>query len=212
MITSLQAVSLSVALSSSPNLDFADAIGYSMTTGVLDEERIMIKCSSDGSEENLQHTYDNSLKLIKSLTTMLVLKAYRCPYTSFKAFLNFKTIGIQCVKRTLTLFVLYMNEELKLLVEEKSCATIPICFDEVFELMQIFKLELVIEQEQVDKMLRSEHAVVTDIGSQEIVSEAFEDSELVSQLGIEDHRLVKSLETSNTTLEDNFENQIHNNT
>ncbi|KAI9341322.1 hypothetical protein BD770DRAFT_330225 [Pilaira anomala] len=140
MIMSLQAVTLSVAFSEISNPNYADGIGYSTTTGVVDEERIVVECSSGGREENIQHTYGDSLKLTKSLTAMLVLKAYKRSNASYKTFCKFKTIGIQCIKRTLTLFILFMDEEKKLVVEEKRSANVPICFDEIFDFMQVFEL------------------------------------------------------------------------
>ncbi|KAG2209403.1 hypothetical protein INT45_008062 [Circinella minor] len=79
-------LTLSIALSASLILSYADGIGYSTTVGVLDEERIMVEWPSGGREENVQHTYGDSLKLLKSLTAILVLKAYkRChaKYTTF---------------------------------------------------------------------------------------------------------------------------------
>ncbi|KAI8095613.1 hypothetical protein BDF21DRAFT_330146 [Thamnidium elegans] len=140
MIMSLQAVNLSVAFSEISNPNYADGIGYSTTTGIVGEERIAIECSSGGREENIQHTYGDSLKLTKSLTTMLVLKAYKRSNASYKTFCKFKTIDIQCIKRTLTLFILFMDEEKKLVVEEKRSANMPICFDEIFDFMQVFEL------------------------------------------------------------------------
>ncbi|KAI7876626.1 uncharacterized protein EV154DRAFT_486438 [Mucor mucedo] len=126
MIMSLQAVTLSVAFvakvglkrivlqkkkstafSEISNPNYADGIEYLTTTGVVDEERIVVECSSGGHEENIQHTYDDSLRLTKSLTAMLVLKAYKRPNASYKPFCKLKTIGIQCIKRTLTLFIYY---------------------------------------------------------------------------------------------------------
>ncbi|KAG1441747.1 hypothetical protein G6F56_011350 [Rhizopus delemar] len=147
------------------------------------EERIVVECSSGGREENIQHTYGDSLKLTKSLTAMLVLKAYKRSNASYKTFCKFKTIGIQCIKRTLTLFILFMDEEKKLVVEEKRSANVPICFDEIFDFMQVFELiaylqVLVLEQEQVDKILRSEHTGITDVGNEEIISNAFADCKL----------------------------------
>ncbi|KAI9488091.1 hypothetical protein BDB00DRAFT_849955 [Zychaea mexicana] len=139
-IMSRQAVTLSVALSQTSSPNYADGIGYSTTVDVLDEERIMIECSSGGREENIQHTYGDSLKLVESLTSMLVLKAYRRCNANFETFIKFKTVGIQCVKRTLTLFILSMNEQKKLVVEERRSANVPISFNEIFDWMQVFEL------------------------------------------------------------------------
>jgi hypothetical protein len=60
MIMSLQAITLSVAFSEISNPNYADGIGYSTTTGVVDEERIVVECSSGGREENIPHTYGDS--------------------------------------------------------------------------------------------------------------------------------------------------------
>lgn len=131
VIMSLQAVNLSVAFSQSSNANYADGLGYSCTTGVMDEERIVIECSSGGREDNIQHTYGDSLKLTKTLTAMLLLKAYKRPNATYKSFRRSKTIEIQCIKRALTLFVLYMDEEKKLVVKERRSATIPISLKSV---------------------------------------------------------------------------------
>ncbi|KAG1456047.1 hypothetical protein G6F46_000083 [Rhizopus delemar] len=146
IIMSRQSVTLLVVFSESSSPNYADGIGYSTTAGIVDEERIMVECSSGGREENVEHTYDDSLKLVKSLTAMLVLKAYKRSNANYKTFCKFKIIGIQCIKRMLTLFVLSMNEQKKLVLEEKRSAN-----------------ELVLEQEQVDKELRSEHTGITDV-------------------------------------------------
>lgn len=106
-----QAVTLSVAFSEISNSNYADGIGYSTTNGVVDEEWIVVECSSGGHEENIQHTYGDSLRLVKSLIGMLVLKAYKRSNASYKTFCKFKTIEIQCIKRTLTLVILFMDEE-----------------------------------------------------------------------------------------------------
>lgn len=136
MVMSLQAVALSVAFSETTNPNYADGLGYSTTTVVVDEERIVVECFSGGREENLQHAYGDSLKLTKTLTAMLLLKAYKRPNASYKTFRNFKTIGIQCIKRTSTLFVLYKNEEKKLVEEERRSA-------HIYDLMHVFELMLI---------------------------------------------------------------------
>lgn len=108
VIMSLQAITLSVAFSQSSNANYADGLGYSCTTGVMDEERFVTECFSGGHEENIQHTCSDSLKLTKTLTVMLLPKAYKRPNATYKSFRKFKTIRIQCIKRAPTLFVLYM--------------------------------------------------------------------------------------------------------
>lgn len=133
IIMSRQAVTLSVVFSESSSPNYADGIGYSTTAGVVDEERIMVECSSGGREENIEHIYDDILKLVKSLTAMFVLKAYKRSNVNYKTFCKFKTIGIQCIKRMLTLFVLSMNEQKKLVLEEKRSTNVLICFNEIFD-------------------------------------------------------------------------------
>lgn len=62
MIMSLQVVTLSVPFSRNiKNPNYSDGIGYSTTTGVVDEEQIVAEYSSGDCKENIQHTYGDNL-------------------------------------------------------------------------------------------------------------------------------------------------------
>ncbi|CAO3650569.1 unnamed protein product [Mucor hiemalis] len=66
---------------------------------------------------------------------------------------------------------------------------VPISFDEIFDFMQVFELitylqVLVLEQEQVDKILRSEHTGITDVGNKEIILKVFANCKLDFEVDI----------------------------
>ncbi|KAJ8651897.1 hypothetical protein O0I10_012542 [Lichtheimia ornata] len=68
-ILSRQAVTLSIMQCEGETPNYADGIGNATRAGILDDERILVECSSGGLEENLQHTYGDSLKILELRTT-----------------------------------------------------------------------------------------------------------------------------------------------
>lgn len=76
---SRQAVTLSIMDCEGETSNYAGGIGYATLAGILDDERILVECSSGGREENLQHTYGDSLKVLESLTAPIFL-LFDCIY------------------------------------------------------------------------------------------------------------------------------------
>ena len=122
----------------SPN--FADGLGYSTVFGHMDNERVVIEASSGGENENINHTQDDVLKLIKTLTSIVILKAYQLKNARFETFKKYKAISIQVIKRKLTLSVLSMAPSKKFVFNERRSATIPITYYERYDWLQVFEL------------------------------------------------------------------------
>ncbi|KAG2218513.1 hypothetical protein INT45_004115 [Circinella minor] len=67
-----------------------------------------------------------------------------------------------------------MNEQKKLVVEERRRTNVSISFNELFDWMQ----ELVLEQQYIDQELHSEHTGITAVENEDTITKAFEDCEL----------------------------------
>ena len=104
--------------------------------GHTDNERIVIEASSGGYEENQDHTEDDALKLMKTLTSILVLKAYGIKNVRFEEFTMYKANSVQVMKRELTLSVLYKAFDF----DERQSVTIPITYNERLNWFQVFEL------------------------------------------------------------------------
>lgn len=65
---------------------FADGIGYSTLVGHMDDERVVFEASSGGANEDINHTQDDAMKLVRILTLFLVLKAYDLKNARFRTF------------------------------------------------------------------------------------------------------------------------------
>ncbi|KAG2223378.1 hypothetical protein INT45_002873 [Circinella minor] len=102
----------------------ADGLGYSTLIGHMDDEFIVIEASYDGYEE---HTNDDTLK---SLTSIIVLKAYDLKNARFETFTKYKAVSIQVIKRKLRLSVLYLGEDKKFVFEERRSRTVPVTYNE----------------------------------------------------------------------------------
>ena len=119
---------------------FADGLGYSTLVGHMDDERVVFEASSGGVSEDQSHAQDDALKLIKILTSILVLKAYDLKNARFETFKNYIAISVQVIKRKMTLSVLSMDKEKKFVFEERRSATIPISYQERYDWIQVFEL------------------------------------------------------------------------
>ncbi|EPB89869.1 hypothetical protein HMPREF1544_03252 [Mucor circinelloides 1006PhL] len=69
---------------------FADGLGYSTLTGHMDDERVVFEASSGVANEHQKHTQGDALKLIRILTSVLVLKAYDLKNARFETFAKYK--------------------------------------------------------------------------------------------------------------------------
>ncbi|KAI7857666.1 hypothetical protein BDC45DRAFT_19207 [Circinella umbellata] len=162
-IKSLQATSFFATDIQRTSPNFANGLGYSTLVGHMDDERVVIEASSGGENENMNHTQDDALKLIKALTSIVILKAYQMKNARFETYNKFKAISIQVIKRKLTLSVLSMAPNKKFVFDERRSATIPITFHErddwllVFELLADFE-QLLNEQDKIERILRHENS------------------------------------------------------
>lgn len=118
----------------------ADGIGYATCTGFLDDERAVVEASSGGIQEYIQHTAGDTIKLLESMTCMLALKASKVPNARFSTLQNYKAISIHVIKRTMTLTVLWINENKKFVIEERRTAEIPIQYTERYKWLQVMEL------------------------------------------------------------------------
>ncbi|KAI7848979.1 hypothetical protein BDC45DRAFT_561173 [Circinella umbellata] len=164
---------------------FADGLGYSTLIGHMDDERIVIEASSGGYEENQEHTEDDALKLLKTLTSIIVLKAYDLKNARFKTFTKFKVISIQVIKRKLTLSVLYMGDDKKFIFEERRSGTIPVTYNERYNWLQIFEIladfeQLLNEQDEIEDELRQEN-VDSEISEEETIRAVFQSTDHLHQ-------------------------------
>lgn len=137
---SRQAVSLcgSSWISSAPS--YADGIAYATSVGLLDDERVIVEVSSGALTENIQHTLGDSLKLLESLTCIIVLKASKFSNAKFTTLQRYKAIGIHVIKRTITMSVLAINDDKKFVLEERRAANVPIHYQERYEWLSVFEL------------------------------------------------------------------------
>ncbi|KAI9361313.1 hypothetical protein BD770DRAFT_470688 [Pilaira anomala] len=55
---------------------FSDGLGYSTLVSYMDDERIVFEASSGKANEDQNHTQNDALKLIRILSSILILKAY----------------------------------------------------------------------------------------------------------------------------------------
>lgn len=106
----------------------------------MDDERVVFEASSGGANEDQSHTQDDALKLIRILTSILVLKAYDLKNARFETFVKYMAISIQVIKRKITLSVLSMDKDKKFVFEERHSATIPISYQERYNWIQVFEL------------------------------------------------------------------------
>ncbi|KAI7858043.1 hypothetical protein BDC45DRAFT_434756, partial [Circinella umbellata] len=137
---SRQATSFSASLWQSPSTSFADGVGYSTNIGIMDDERIIFESSSGPRQEDVQHTYGDTLKNIEALTSIICLKAYKLENARYSTLTCYKSICIHSIKRTLTLSVLKITEDKKFLYEELRTATIPIGYHECHYWYEILEL------------------------------------------------------------------------
>ncbi|CEG72970.1 hypothetical protein RMATCC62417_08442 [Rhizopus microsporus] len=176
---------------------FADGLGYSTLVGHMDDERVVFEASSGGANEDQSHTQDDALKLIRILTSILVLKAYDLKNARFETFVKYMAISIQVIKRKITLSVLSMDKDKKFVFEERRSATIPISYQERYNWIQVFELladfeQLLKEQDEIEGLLREENAGRAMVG-EETVRSIFE----AKQYGID--RSQASINDSSST-------------
>ncbi|KAI8080393.1 hypothetical protein BDF21DRAFT_339990, partial [Thamnidium elegans] len=119
---------------------FADGLGYSTLVGHMDDERVVFEASSGGASEDQNHTQDDAVKLIRILTSIIILKGYDLKNARFETFMKYMAISIQVIKRNITLSVLSMNKDKKFVFEERRSAAIPISYHERYNWLQVFEL------------------------------------------------------------------------
>ncbi|KAG0905025.1 hypothetical protein G6F62_011353 [Rhizopus arrhizus] len=154
---------------------FADDLGYSTLVGHMDDKRVVFDASSGGANEDQNHTQDDALKLIRILTSILVLKAYALKNARFETFIKYMAISIQLIKRKITLSVLSMDKDKKFVFEERRSATIPISYQERYDWLQVFELladfeQLLKEQDGIEGLLREENAGRAMVGEETVRS------------------------------------------
>ncbi|ORZ01370.1 hypothetical protein BCR43DRAFT_486825 [Syncephalastrum racemosum] len=59
-------------------------------------------------QEDIQHTYGDTLKNIEALTSIIFLKAYKFPNARFSILARYKAVSIHVIKRTLILSLKHM--------------------------------------------------------------------------------------------------------
>lgn len=88
----------------------------------MDDECVVFEASSGGANEDQSYTQDDAFKLIRILTSILVLKAYDLKNARFDTFVKYMTIIIQIIKWKITLSVLLMDKDKKFVFEERRSA------------------------------------------------------------------------------------------
>ncbi|CAO3659705.1 unnamed protein product [Rhizopus stolonifer] len=124
----------------------------------MGDERVVFEASSGGANEDQNHTQGDTVKLIRILSSILVLKAYDLKNARFETFIKYIAISIQAIKRKITLPILLMDKD-KFVFEERCSATIPISYQERYNWLQVFELIADFEQllkEQDEGLLRGE--------------------------------------------------------
>ncbi|KAG1135202.1 hypothetical protein G6F37_013026 [Rhizopus arrhizus] len=147
----------------------------------MDDERVVFEASSGGANEDQNHTQDDALKLIRILTSILVLKAYDLKNARFETFIKYMAISIQVIKRKITLSVLSMDKDKKERYD----------WLQVFDLLADFE-QLLKEQDEIEGLLREENAGRAMVG-EETVRSIFE----AKQYGI-NRSQVSTNDSSNT--------------
>ncbi|KAG2206232.1 hypothetical protein INT45_013151 [Circinella minor] len=142
---------------------YADGIGY---TG--QDERLLMEVSSGGLEEDLDHTLNDSLKLLENLAA--ILNTYRAKYLNSNktTFSKLKVFGIQCIKPTITLVSVSASGDGKYLYQTPRTSQIPITFDERHHLLSLFELlayllDVCQEQSEVVAQLQKEHTGYVEV-------------------------------------------------
>ncbi|KAG1472058.1 hypothetical protein G6F56_001761 [Rhizopus delemar] len=141
------------ALSSSIDIQratssFADGLGHSTLVGHMDDECVVFEASSGGANEDQSYTQDDAFKLIRILTSILVLKAYDLKNARFDTFVKYMTIIIQIIKWKITLSERYN-------------------WIQVFELLADFE-QLLKEQDEIEGLLREENAGRVMVGEETV--------------------------------------------
>ena len=108
--------------------------------GYLDDERLIIESSSGGISEHIQHTSDDSLKLLEALQVLLKLKASKFENAQFTTLLDCRVFGILVVKRTMTLMSLRIDIHKEYVYEEPRTCTVPLNYFERYHWVQCFEL------------------------------------------------------------------------
>lgn len=106
----------------------------------MDDEHVVFEASSGGANEDQNHTQGDAVKLIRILTSILVLKTYVLKNARFETFIKYMAISIQVIKRKITMSVLSIDKDKKFVFEERRSATIPISYQERYDWLQVFKL------------------------------------------------------------------------
>ena len=80
---------------------------------IMDDEQVIFEALSGPRQEDVQHTYGDTLKNMEALTSIIFLKAYKLPNECFSTLTRYKSICIHSIKRTLTLSVMSVINDTK---------------------------------------------------------------------------------------------------
>ncbi|KAG2220813.1 hypothetical protein INT45_004474 [Circinella minor] len=136
---------------------------------------IIIMESSGGYEkENLNHSMDDTWKLIMMLTDSLRQELIKCQDAKYEDAKGLATYGIQCICDTITLMKTTMFDARRWQVIEVRSAKVPVKwnnrsgFTRVFELILTLHMEL-LTQKTLKTLLKRQHDHLVDVNQKETV-------------------------------------------
>lgn len=149
---------------------YADALGKNTVT---DNEEFFIESSSGFEKENVSHSLDDTLKLLAECSSALLHIIKHNKKASIDTMIKKCTLGVQVIKKTLTLTKLTLSKTGKWkLIEVRSSCT-PTCWElrshwkPLFEMMATTYLEL-LEQRNLDKIIMEEVCSLRVLPSQSV--------------------------------------------
>jgi hypothetical protein len=149
---------------------YADGLGK-----LQNYESLFIESSSDITQENVNHTLEDTLKLICECNGALFYILSQFIKCSFETALQRSTFGVQVIKNILTLSKMSLKDESQWKFVELRSAIVPTKWGDRFEWVTMFELlaslylEL-IEQEQVIMDIKKENSGLGYVAAEDTFS------------------------------------------
>jgi hypothetical protein len=114
---------------------FADGVGRRDQS-----ERIVMESSSGFAKENIEHTIEDSLKLVTTTISALQSDVSHNMDASFSTMKEYATYGVQCIKSRITLLKCSIHDIDHWKIEELRSAFIPITWNALPGWVTVFEL------------------------------------------------------------------------
>ncbi|KAG2227189.1 hypothetical protein INT45_008433 [Circinella minor] len=157
---------------------FADGLGRNNDCDI-----IVMESSSGYSKENIDHSMEDTWKLILMMTDSLRNELMKYQGAKFTDAQELATFGIQCICDRITLIKATMFDARRWQIIEVRSAKIPITWDDrsnymqVFELIATLHIEL-LAQESLKKLLKEQNNHIIEVESTSTVRYCIRDSNL----------------------------------